>query len=143
MEILDDSVNWLQTLDDLKSRLPKLTKDLHFYNYDTDDYDFHYHKDGLLCDINNSKDGLIEFTPQRAVNHFCALADFAASQDTLKELHEFADDVLLPYLKEQKEGSFDMVQAAEIIRGALNHAEKYQQDLAREQENLKKLIGKS
>ena len=135
MEILDDSVNWLQTLEDLKTRLPELRKDLTFYEYDTDDHDFHYHKDILLSDITNSQKDNAKLTPEEAVNHFGALADFATNDKTLKELHEFADNILLPYLKTTTQ-SFDQKTALKIVNAALVHAENYQKDLAREQDNL-------
>ncbi|MBR3052069.1 hypothetical protein IKG60_00415 [Candidatus Saccharibacteria bacterium] len=135
MEILNDSVNWLQTLDDLNTRLPELKRKLHFHNYDTDDHDFHYHKDALLSDITNDQKGLVKLTPEKAVNRFGALADFATSKATLRELHGIADDTLLPYLESSTE-DFDKSYAIDIIHAALAHAENYLNDLAREQSNL-------
>ena len=137
MEILNDAVNWLQTLDDLRTRLPELKEDLPFYEYDRDDYDFHYHKDALLSDITNDQKGLIELTPQEAVNRFGALSDFATTDKTLKELREVAKNSLLPYLKSTKK-DFDHDLALEIVGAALTHAENYQKTLARERENLLK-----
>ncbi len=137
MEILNDSVNWLQTLGDLKSRLPELKKDLLFRNYDTDGRNFRYHKDALLSDIKNDQKGTVELISEKAVNRFCALADFATTSETLKEYHEFADSTLLPYLREFKK-DYDQETTLKLIHQALAHAENYQKDLAREQKNLTK-----
>ena len=140
MEILNDSINWLQTLDDLKTRLPELKKDLPFYEYDTDDHDFHYHKDALLQDLANDQEGIVALTPEEVVNRFGSLADFATNAKTLEEFHEIADTAVIPYLKNTNKPFDQKESALEIVKAALTHADNYQKDLIREQNNLAKLI---
>lgn len=134
--ILRDSINWLQVISDLKTRLPELGQGYIIYDHDTDEADFNYTKHHLL---NGIKEGT--HTPEKTVNIFCALADYATTNQTIADLHKIAETKLLPYIKESINQS-EFKQATTLINGAIKHAETYQKDLIREQSNLASYIKK-
>lgn len=130
--ILIDSINWLHTISDIKDRLPELEDDFKIYDFNTDDADFESLKSTLLDFIKNK-----DCDPERAINLFSNLTDTATSPKTTKKLREFAETKFIPFIKTT---DIDAKAAIDFIGKAIKHAEKYQKTLARERQNLAKLI---
>ncbi len=75
--------------------------------------------------------------PTGALDLFFDLAYIATSPETTKELREFAETEFIPFIKTAE---VDTKTAINLINKAVKHAESYQQTLARERQNIARLI---
>ena len=132
-KILKDSIGWLQSLDDLKERLPELGKDFELYEQHTNETDFAYIK-GLLI-------GKLSANPQNIdeiLNQFYALSDYACTEKHVTELQKIADSKLIPLI--DNVSNIDTQDTINMIQRAIAHARDYIATLAREEKNLIKLV---
>lgn len=127
--ILRDSIWWLRVLDDLKERLPELGEDYELFEHNTDEKDFAFTKGLLLGKIDSGNASFDE-----VMNLFFELTELATSKNTVSELKEIADKHLIPKVSKQ-----DLA----MINRAIKHGEKYLKDIARESDNMSKLISQS
>ena len=131
-EILTDSISWLHTISDIKDRLEELDDDFIMIDFNTDDADFKAQKSALYKIIQDKA-----CNPTGALDLFFDLAYIATSPETTKELREFAETEFIPFIKTTEVGTKTVIS---LINKAVKHAETYQQTLARERQNLAKLI---
>ena len=126
--ILADSINWLRTLPDLKTRLPELKADFKLTDFDTDDKDFDFHSRTLLHELKNPS-----YDSKKALDLFFTLVDCTSNPELLTKLQAIAKDQLIPFIQNKNSDTKDNLS---IIKRALKHAETYIADLAREGKTL-------
>lgn len=131
-QILTDSIGWLHTISDIKDRLENLDDNFIICDFNTDDTDFKNQKTTLLKIIKDK-----DTDPEAALNLFCTLANIATSPKTTKALRDFTETKFIPYIQTT---NFDTKEVTKFINKAIKHAENYQKTLARERQNLAKLI---
>ena len=131
-EILTDSIGWLHTISDIKDRLEELDDDFIMIDFNTDDADFKAQKSALHKIIQDKG-----CDPTGALNLFFDLAYVATSPETTEALREFTETEFMPFIKTTE---ISTKATTDLINKAVKHAESYQQTLARERQNLAKLI---
>ena len=131
-KILEDSINWLHTLDDLKERLPELG-DYEVYSHNTDEATFTYNQ-GALLELLNSNPTDID----RIFDLFFTMSDSASTEKNVKTLQEIADEKLLPLINTNQDEYTNKI--VKLTHDAIKHAKDYLASLTRERQNLAKLI---
>ena len=131
-KILKDSIGWLETLSDLKERLPELGKDYELINYKTPEKEFAYDEGYLLGRIHSWKASTGEL-----MSRFFELVDIACSEQCVESLKQIAEEELTPIIKNSKE-DINIEKMISLIQKAVRHGEEAYQKLKIEGENISK-----
>lgn len=133
--ILRDSINWLETLSDIKERLPELGEDYELDKRKTPEEDFIWGEGALLGKINAKNKSVDEMMGQ-----FFDLVEVACSESNVERLRQIAEKDLIPAVRETGE-NVDMEKVMGLIERAIRYAEKSVRNLKRESRVMGKMIG--
>ena len=135
-KILRDSISWLDTLSDLKERLPELDKKYELTDSTTPKDEFARSEKILSDKISSSKTSSDEL-----INRFFELSELTCSESDVERLRQIAKENIIPAVTASNEDS-EINENLKLIDRAIKHAEKYVMDLKRERKNIAKLIEK-
>lgn len=133
-KILHDSISWLESLDDLKERLPDLGQDYTLINHQSPEEEFAWAEGYLLGAIDSKESSVDEL-----LDKFFELSDLTYSRSSVRRLEQIANTNLIPLIK----NSMDVAHQDEkisLIERAVRHAKQYAANLETEKANLVKLI---
>lgn len=135
-KILRDSISWLDTLSDLKERLPELDKKYELTDSTTPKDEFARSEKILSDKISSSKTSSDEL-----INRFFELSELTCSESDVERLRQIAKENIIPAVTASNEDS-EINENLKLIDRAIKHAEKYVINLKRERKNIAKLIEK-
>ncbi|MBR2658897.1 hypothetical protein IKD57_03350 [Candidatus Saccharibacteria bacterium] len=131
-KILKDSIGWLETLDDLKERLPELGKNYELGNYKTPGEEFAYEERFLVGRIDSGNASLPEL-----IDELFNLTEIVCSELSIEHLEQMANENLVPLIKES-ENEVDIEQTISLVHKAIQHGKNTFEKLKKEGENLSK-----
>lgn len=132
-KILCDAIGWLESLSDLKERLPELGKDYKLPKRPSDEDEFAEVEGRLLGMIETGED-IAEMSEA-----FCQLADTVSSEQMRERLEKLVDEKLVPAVKNAATGE-EAERALDLIDRGMSYVKKYLADIAREQVNIARMI---
>lgn len=132
-KILYDAIGWLESLCDLKERLPELGEDYKLPEHPSDEEEF--------AGIEGRLRGMIDAGADAAemLEVFCQSIELVYSERMRERLEKIVDEKLVPAVKSKAEES-EAKQMLKLIERGMAYTKKYLADVAHEQENIAQMI---
>ncbi len=128
--ILKDSIGWLETIHDIKQRLPELGRKYKPQGYLLPEEEFNRDADSLLKDMKSNEHSVSDL-----INEFLSLAEITCSERCYERLITIANDYLIPMIS-NPENNIDTERAIPEIKKAIKHGKEYYKTVQEEGSRL-------